>query len=179
MSEVKQNSSVYPAIKLTAGAGANKVNTVDSQGNTTLKILGSANITDGVVSQAKRGAANYQLSGSCGSFEQSTVVSWTDITNLSVSITVINRPVLLMLIHDGSGNTTNIHGSKSEQRLLQGSTEIYRLNCECYFPAGAVNLVWLLDAPGAGTYTYKLQYRITGAGGWYRIYYTKLLALEL
>lgn len=149
-------------------------------------------LADGSVTQAKKAAVGEQVSSSCNNYT-SAATSNTDVTNLTVNITTTGRPVFVGLISDGSGNVSNIlinptagttvirtfflfvRGvtAVSEQELghvvnTSGSSQAIR---------APVSSLWHIDAPAAGTYTYKLQIRNaadTGVG----INYAKLIAYE-
>ena len=143
---------------------------------------------------------NYALTSSCGAFSSTSVATtYTDITNLSQSLTVCGaRPVLIMLVPDGSSNqsyvgayngtysvnsravafvvakrdTTNI----AQPLLLTGAqastdVDVYQLAPPSSF------IFW--DWPSAGTYTYKLQAAVDATGMSAEIYYCKMLIMEV
>jgi hypothetical protein len=171
---VKKSSRTFPAIKITTGASSDKVHTVDSDGDSSLKVLEATNITDSVVTQIKRGALNYAISSSSGVFEKTVAIGWTDITNLSASITVVNRPVLITIVPDGSGNATLVYGTGGGQiRFLRGATEIARYKYITY-----AEPYIFLDVPSVGAQTYKAQYRILSTGT-LKVDYVKFVVIEL
>ncbi len=95
-----------------------------------------------------------------------TSATLVDIPNLSVPITTTGRPVILALIPDGatpayiewqSNNNAEIHlfrgGSDIAQWILTSTTAINTV-----LPASP----FFIDAPAAGSYTYKFQYKADG-----------------
>ena len=153
----------------------------------------TAKIADGAVTKSKITALGQQISASSSTFS-SAAGAYTDITNLSVTITTSGRPVYLALIADGGGNAAEIYFAPTAgtttnfgfyailrdgvgvgyYRLGQiintsGSTQSVRV------PVGCINHI---DVPAAGTYTYKIQVS-AGADTSMYCYYTKLVAFEL
>lgn len=142
------------------------------------------------------GSPNYQVSSSCGNFSTASA-SYTDVTNLSVTITTSGNPVRLMLVPDGSGtvatitaqNTTagqnaivdisfNRAGSTiSENQFAWQSTGVTILALNY---AVGVSTHAYFDPVSAGTYTYKVQIRTTGgAGTSVQLNNAKLVAYEI
>jgi uncharacterized protein YjbI with pentapeptide repeats len=163
---------------------------------TTTKIADSsvttAKIQNGSITQAKRAALGQQISNDSVAYSTSSS-SYVDVTNLSVTITTTGRPVMLMLQGPAAGGTmTNqvrIYNSSSattsgsvafvrdavtlSEILLQSTssgTSIYNA-----IPVGAFTCI---DVPSAGTYTYKVQAKIT-AGTAIDFTRVRLIAFEL
>lgn len=130
----------------------------------------TAKILDANVTRAKLEAVGQQISSSSGSFSTSAG-SLVDVTNLSVTITTIGRPVKVMIISDGSVTGSNISGSNSSDlnvvfglKILRDATRIAEFG---YAAAGVSDFgiftyktppsFSILDVPSAGTYTYKVQ----------------------
>lgn len=149
---------------------------------TTAKIADSnvttAKIADLNVTRAKLVAVGQQVSSSCGTFGTNSA-TLTDVTNLSVSLTTTGRPVILVLVPDaasalpcyvGAYQSTNVDlGPQAEFAILRDAAVISRHQVSAfgsavtsdyisstYVPPGSV---MTLDAPAAGTYTYKVQAR--------------------
>lgn len=135
---------------------------IASDAVTTAKIL-DANVTtaklaDSSVTQGKLAALGQQISSSCGSYSNATT-SYTDVTNLSVTITTNGQPVYLSLITiEGTGSSLN-PDSTAYLKLVRDSTDISEYiigftGTSGYYAVGGINYV---DVVAAGTYTYKLQ----------------------
>jgi hypothetical protein len=174
---------------------------------TTAKLADSAVTTDKInanaVTRAKLASVGQQLSSSSSTFSGGQQ-SYTDVTGLSVSITTTGRPVIVAIISDASGNPAQFvseetssgagaRGIGSSVRFMRDATEVgsYGLDYIAYAAAGSqtdrisapANYL-VLDAPGAGTYTYKVQYKgktafanTTNPSTYFR--YAKLVAYEL
>ncbi len=113
----------------------------------------------------------FQTSASSGAFVSASA-SYADVTNLSVTITSGGRPIMVMLIPDGSGNQSYVASAASGNgataqflcQILRGATVLSQLipqistsgasDSNCKFPPGVISF---LDPVAAGTYTYKLQ----------------------
>lgn len=136
------------------------------------------------------GVANYQISTSSGSFT-TTSTSFTAVTNLSVTITTTGRPVIIQLIPDGNTSTGSYvrydFGSGTNPGAMQFLRDASAIN---QFEVGmqtASVLTYLspssymfFEVPGAGTYTYTVQVRVTSGGsGTFDVVNAKLLAYEI
>lgn len=120
---------------------------------------------------------NTAISSSSGAHTMN-LTSYDDVTNLSVSLTTLGRPVLLQLVHDESATLGQISGGRNtfasaslfstrfRLAILRDSTIIAHFECgnimsgpsmglfNSYYPAGSF---WHVDVPAAGTYTWKVQ----------------------
>lgn len=132
-------------------------------------------------------AGGIGLSNSCG---VSTVSSTTPvpITNLSVTITTTGRPVELRLIDDGSGSTSGISFTNSNQSIFgaffSGASQLTTIGFASansnatnglILPASSYNH---LDFPTAGTYTYSFA-MYSSAGTGFSCNFAKLVAYEI
>jgi hypothetical protein len=170
------------------------VNTAHLAANavTTAKItdanVTTAKIADANVTRAKLEALGQQLSSSSSTFSSASG-TLTDVTNLSVSITTTGRPVWVgtQAVSTGVANAGHFRiagaaGSiAGHAAILKDGTVI---SCvpfagnsitSLYVPCSAI---WYIDAPSAGTYTYKVQVAAT-AGTSVEAYNMKLIAYEL
>ncbi len=122
--------------------------------------------------------------------------SYTDVTNLSVTIKTTGRPVLVMLVDDESGNYTNVqmqyNGAPTHQtchhRILRDATVLctyvhdYDTDApnqgegSFYLPSSCIRY---LDDVAAGSYTYKVQAKSNDATNNFVYKYCKLMAIEL
>lgn len=138
------------------------------------------------------GAGGLAVSNSSGSFN-ATSPSFTDVTNLSVTLTTLGRPVELVLQPDGNGavNPSSFSvkagstGSGGFMRILRGATVISDLPLGTTSVAtpvinASIPLTYrFLDVVAAGTYTYKIQIEAASTGdGIVSVFYYKLLAWE-
>lgn len=116
-------------------------------------------------------AGGVAISASSGSYALAAPAAYTDVTNLSVTITTSGRPVFVGCI---SAATSSVVGSATGYFVIQntgsgtvcititrGGTVIMNTqqsqnysNTQSYLPASAISFV---DAVAAGTYTYKIQ----------------------
>lgn len=174
---------------------------------TTAKIADSAvttaKIADFNVTRAKLVSVGQQVSASCANFStnSSTLV---DVTNLSVTITTTGRPVVVMLINDGSVNdsflaayqSTNVDtGPQAQFAILRDASVIARHGVVGFHSASGgdtehistvgcpVSAIHHIDVVAAGTYTYKLQARYSSftvtSDMYAEVFYAKLVAFEL
>lgn len=176
--------------------------TVEISGGTTLQVkaggIGTTQLADGSVTPAKKAALGQQVSSSSGSFTTNSS-SFTDVTNLTVTITTTGRPVWLGLQGTTSTSPTSgvylqRNGSSSGFNgnvvFIRDSTSVSLSNFgneypsnsslnRIYYPPGSF---WCMDAPTAGTYTYKVQVRTVSTGSTIDVLGVtecKLLAYEL
>ncbi len=137
---------------------------------------------------------NYKISSSSGAFTHTTT-TFTDVTNLSVSITTQGRPVRLKLVPDGTSNISYVGISRSADqgtayfKFVRDSTDlgIQAAHATCtggntaiasYVPASSLEDT---DFVAAGTYTYKLQVKVTAGSNSETAYvqYAKLVAYQI
>lgn len=139
----------------------------------------TAAITDANVTRAKLVAVGQQISSASGVIS-STSASYVDATNLTVSITTTGRPVMVFLQSDGTNiGSLAAPGGTGGYQILRGVTSIFQFSTT---NASTLPLssVLTIDTPAAGTYTYKVQYKITtGGAGSVGINNAKLVAYEL
>lgn len=174
------------------GASAVGTSNLANSSVTTAKInngaVTTAKLADGSITAAKLASLGQQISSTCTSFVTSST-TYADVTNLSVSITTTGRPIFLGLINDpaatGSLQVYNasvvvmnadlafVRGSTvvSQQTLGHMATTTYAIN----FDLG----IFHIDAPTAGTYTYKVQIRTNAASTVASLTYAKLIAYEI
>ncbi len=133
------------------------------------------------------GPANYAISSSAT--QAVTSGSPVDVTNLTVTITTTGNPVALMLIGDSTASYIQVSQSSTNASgdiyFVRGSTTLSQQQfgggtalAASVFTISAVSAFAHFDAVAAGTYTYKIQSKVTGSaqvdfGG------VKLVAYEL
>jgi hypothetical protein len=135
------------------------------------------------------GPVGQQLSSSCGLFATSSTF-YIDITNLTVTITTSGRPVMVMLQPDGSAtsmftavtSTTGTLPVSANIKLVRGASDV--AFWEAGLQASATDstilpAILFVDAPAAGTYTYKLRGLLNDASGLLKVGYASLVAYEL
>lgn len=133
---------------------------------TTTKIL-NANVT-----RAKLATVGQQISSSSGAFTLGVGIGPTDITNLSISITVTGRPVVILAIADGVstsrwGTVSTAGSAFTNVRVVRDAATLATYTLTSTKDTGAtldetievpVTVVHFIDTTsGAGTFTYKLQ----------------------
>lgn len=146
--------------------------------------ISTSQIVDAAVTTAKRASVGQQISSSCGTFLINST-SFTNVTNLSVSITTSGRPVCIALQSDGTGSAAsigiNVNGT-TQFSFLRGATEIARVavisssgTASLFVPSSSFSHI---DQPAAGTYTYKMQAQ-TSSGTTANVNNSVLVAYEL
>lgn len=122
------------------------------------------------------GPTGQQVSSGCGDFDYFANTTFTDVTNLSVTITTTGRPVFIGLIQDNSVSNDGVIVAGDNQsgtnssvqmnfKILRGTDVVHFGSLgHRFFQANSMkrielpcNLVRHIDVPAAGTYTYKLQ----------------------
>ncbi len=219
--------SNYNFVLPTGLPGAQKFMTLDSSGNTaapwavdnsTIEVSGgstvqvkdigivtakladssvtTAKIADLNVTRPKLAAVGQQVSSSCGNYSINTS-SFTDITNISVSITTTGRPVILIFQPDTSASGTfgsgasvigktaaNTNAVEIDLLFFRDSTKIAQVAALSLANASNIALgvgasYVIMDAPAASTYTYKIQARGSSGAGTLQIFNYLLAAYEL
>lgn len=145
------------------------------------------------VSTSIKGAIKSSSSGTW--FTSST--AYVDVTNLSITFKATGRPVWVGLvgIQDTSGITVkNVDTSSATVSQADGNVQLIRDatvigasqiqisadesstgSVSCTLPPSTL---WTIDAPAAGTVTYKLQAKIK-TGDDISVFHTKLVVVEL
>lgn len=153
---------------------------------------GRAKMADGFLTRAKQAAVGQQTSTSSSTFSM-TGTTWTDVTNLSVTITTTGRPVILMLV----AATTDPNNSYMQAyrggvtsvlysvKFVRDVTDLAQVNVIAGGAAGTIRASapasahQHIDVPAAGTYTYKVQGRGDNAATTVEFWGVKLIAFEL
>lgn len=155
--------------------------------------IGTAKIADAAVTPAKKAALGQQISSSSGAYT-TTSTSFTDVTNLTFSITVTGRPVMVALIPDG--DTVNVScigvtnsGSTAaggQVKIRRGSTTLglYLLRNLGSNTTRALQLppssFFLVDTgASAGTQSYAVSVLAASGTDTVNVSYVKLIAYEL
>ncbi len=128
-------------------------------------------------------AGGVAISATCGTAANGTG-SEADVANLSVTITTTGRPVYVGCQPDGTSNPSILNHLSSAQgiyRLYRGATLIGAskiINSSAANPMTVPpGTIWAIDAPAAGTYTYKLTSH--NSSNTISTDYVKLVAFEL
>jgi hypothetical protein len=115
-------------------------------------------------------AVGPQVSSASGAWITNAIV-YTDVTNLTVTITTTGRPVMIMTQPDGTnpGLIGNAAGGVTDDmfyRILRGASTVAEFsgistaaNTSQTFPG-----ILFMDAVVAGTYTYKVQVKCVAGG---------------
>lgn len=136
-------------------------------------------IADGAITAAKKSSLNTSTSSEVSSITTSSG-SFVDVTGLTLNLTTNGRPVMIALVSapgTGFAFTTGVTGTGNEIyfKVLRGATSI----SETRAPNGiGAHFITVIDSPSAGTYTYKLQWRVAVAGT-ATLLGAKLVAYEL
>ena len=151
--------------------------------------ISTAKLADGAVVAAKMTAVNVISSSSSGNYNSNDMTSsWNDVTNLSISITTSGRPVVIMLIPDGSTNGAKIESYASSSwvslvRFLRDGTEVYRNEIQASgsgpFTYESSSALFIhCESVAAATYNYKVQVKSTTTSNTW-VKYMKVVAYEL
>lgn len=119
-----------------------------------------------------------QISAGCGSFNTVTQIA---VTNLSVTLTTIGRPVMVFIQPVGGSSSADINISGNGTGNLfyfRGATLICQMQFITNGPAATQIPLLFLDTPTAGTYTYTVQ-ASAGAPATINIINFSLVAYEL
>lgn len=141
-------------------------NAIDVDGASLEQSGTTLQVKDGGITRPKLVAVGQQVSSVCTAWSNNTA-SYTDVTNLTVTITTTGRPVMLMLRPSGDTNATSrgyvgLNSTGLGQfRFLRGATDLGTIEARNSGTSAALELpastfIWL-DTPAAGTYTYKFQ----------------------
>lgn len=134
-------------------------------------------IADGAITNAKLAAVNSSLSSSSSTFDNNSA-GWVAVTNLSVSITTVGRPVQLRLIAADSTQFCYVQWLSSSSnagfKFTRGGSDIALYEMTSF--SGPPSSLEHTDVPAAGTYTYAVQVRPSSSSC--RIYNCKLEAVE-
>ncbi len=176
---------------------------------TTVKIndlaITTAKINTAAVTQAKLasrtvttdgtdpGAGGVVFSASSGTFSTDST-SYTDVTNLSVTLTTLGRPVRIFLdTADGTNESflraivdTSASNPFAKYKLVRDITDIKitdiastsgssSASVQIVVPVGSLDF---LDTPAAGTYVYKLQ-TLAGSNNVSDVRHARLVAYEI
>lgn len=154
----------------------------------------TAKITDANVTRAKLEAVGQQLSGSVT--QSQTALAVTDVAGLTVSITTTGRPVIIALVGTTTGGGCDVINNRTNPtvidipfvRFVRDATTIanFRLGTQINaFPATSFNVSYpvggflMIDAPAAGSYTYKVQTGSCDASSTVDFVGVQLMAYEL
>lgn len=142
------------------------------------------------ISRSKLSAPNYAISANSETFTTS-LTSFSDVTNLSVSITTTGGPVEIYLV--GNGDVVSYIGAGSATsaafgliKVLRGATEIASFQVGSSHTGSTTTTYYtspgfirVFDTPAAGTYTYKVTAAVTNVAYGLPIYNCRLIAREL
>ena len=124
--------------------------------------------------------ANIAISASCGLFVGGVGAGPTQITNLSVTITTLGRPVMVMLVDDGSTNGSCLFASAGGSGVIyffDGATKLTAQvfnNTATYLPVSSFSFIY---TPSSGSHTITAQY--SNAVNNINVSYAKLVAYEM
>lgn len=138
------------------------------------------------VARQHLGAVGQVASSGSGAFS-TTSATYVDVTNLSVTITTTGHPVALALVSDPASSNAGLLSIQSgiaqmSIQALRGATKVAE-SMLWHNQAGMILAVpptglLAIDPVAAGTYTYKLQAKISnGVTGW--VGYCVLIAYEM
>lgn len=157
--------------------------------------INTAQLADGSVTNPKLAALNVVESASSGVFVTNTA-TFTNVTNLSVTITTSGRPVFVGMVHDGTGalvgsyikaaSTTSGTAATTYISMVRNATQIYGTTLESVVGSSLLpsisipaTSVYQIDMPTAGTYTYVVEARPLNTGTITTVANAKLIAYEL
>ncbi len=121
-------------------------------------------------------AGGIAVSASSGAFAISATATMTPVTNLSVTITTLGRPVRLAVVPDGGGTVAQFGYSTIVCAYFRGATNISQIAYEATAAGAFTNIHEHIDVVAAGTYTYTFQ--VSNSGVTASIAQFKLIAYE-
>lgn len=157
--------------------------------NSTIEISGSAlRVKDAGVTRAKLVAVGQQ-SATKASFSTSSA-TYVDVTDITVSITVTGRPVVISLFTTDSSSAAGYVWLRNVAtnglfKILRDAVKVFEgayPEFDTFEPVGGSNGVvsWMaIDVPAAGTYTYKLQTHAGNASNTVTLNNLKMVVYEL
>lgn len=164
------------------GTGETRPLQVNDSGIITFAPIPTEGIADSAVTRQKIEDINYFGTASSGNFT-TTSTSLTDVTNLSVSITTTGRPIQLVLLGfvgttsrvqvQATGTAIGFISFVRDANVLQEAE--LQAETELFIPPGTVNHI---DLIGAGTYTYKVQVKVS-AGTTFGVFNCRLVVYEI
>ncbi len=175
-------------ITLPAGLpGSASFLTIDSSGNMgdsialTSAFVANGNIQNGTITNSKFAAANYGISASTNALLLGTAGAFQAITQLSVTITTVGRPVRVQLQPDTTANQAGITPllAQISLSLFIDGVNVYRQtlndgsNTSIYPPS---MFSWFVPALAAGSHTFAIFY--ISSSGW-EIDFTQLVVQEV
>jgi hypothetical protein len=187
-------SSCVTAVKI--AASAIETAKINDLAVTTGKIndlaVTTGKIAANAVTRAKLESVGQQVSSSSAAFSTSST-SYTDVTNLTVTITTTGRPVFLSLVSGDAGTSPAYIGGSTTGvagvvdlfiKFLRDATTISEIQCRAPtnsligvgFPCGGFTHI---DVPSSGTYTYKVQTKAQSPSVDVTVQRVKLIAYEL
>jgi len=164
----------------TTKMGADNINTGVITG---IQLLG------GAITRAKLEAVGQQVSSSTSTFT-TTSTTYTDITNATVTITTIGRPVFIVLQADDTTSEGSIGGAcTAATKIAEVKLNLVRsfeLEYTAKDSAGGINSFdfggsqcFHIDEVAAGTYTYKMEMKTVASDCTGSATNLKLLAYEM
>lgn len=147
------------------------------------KIASNAVTTSKVLDQSITYAKLYPLqnvkSGDINSWTNNTSL-WTDVTNLSVTITTSGRPVLITIPSNNNGfGKFWSTGSEGQLRILRDGAGFVGCGMPALNSGVACGSVSIVDTPAAGSHTYKVQMKCPSSTDSVNISYANLQVTEL
>lgn len=180
------------SLNLPALPGSASVLSLDASGNIATGVastVGTNDLVNASVTPAKLAALNIVTSSSSGNATGNSA-TFTNVTNLTVTLTTTGRPVYVGLIADGSGSVSSIGvgGSSAPTAVFSierdFSTSIALAQIQTAVTTGNANInqppgsLWTIDVPAAGTHSYTLQARLSSGTAW-SVSEVKIIAYEL
>lgn len=150
-------------------------------------VFASFFIPSGSITRPKLAAVGQQISSSTGSLT-TNATSFTAMSNLTLTITTSGRPVMLMMIPDGTTGSTvsgvaEINGFTCYIAWFRGATQLGQSLVQTTTPSGTVYLppgvFSYLDTPTAGTYTYVIKAKCSSSSASLVFQFVKITAYEL
>lgn len=145
--------------------------------------IGTTQLANASVTNAKLAALNDALSASCGTFTTAST-TFVNITNLSASITGVGRPIRIVMIPDG-GTSSQLVTPANEGitiRILKdavsGIGQYVTTNPGAAQFSSGVPLEWIDHAPTVGSHSYNAQAACLN-GGTVEVVSYKLYIYEL
>ena len=161
--------------------GSNMVNETVGTSQLASGAVTTVKITDANVTRAKLEAVGQSVSSSSGTFTTAASATWTDVTNLTASLTSTGRPVMLILQPVPNAGIAQLGSSGSGTFYIRinntTDSEVFEFDLTNAAGAMSTGTFNVMDTGTSGAKSWKAQ--VYGDGATLTVKYYQLIAYEL